>query len=120
RGPFGEDGTVTQWTALPPFPSVTGTPVALRHAGAWSLFFTEQEDGSLTGWAGNTAAITDQFSWIEIPSPPERRSGAALLVAADQLLLSGGVNLESGNPARQTLGLGYDLPAFLNWEEISL
>lgn len=120
RGPLSEEGTVSRWTALPPFPTVTGTPHALHHAGAWTLFFTEQEDGTLTGWAANTAAITDQFAWIEIPSPPERRSGATLLVAADRILLAGGENLETGNPARQTLALGYELPAFLNWEEISL
>lgn len=113
-------GTLSEWQPLPAFPQATGTPASILNAGAWSFFFLTAEDGAISGWAGNIAAITDQFTWIEVPSPPENRVGAALLLSADRVLLTGGRDGEDGPPMRQTLGLGYELPGFFNWEEMSL
>ncbi len=113
-GKFAAEGAITGWKQLAPFkePS-TNAIVRIHPFEEWTLFVTD----TAGGWAGNTGAAADQFSWFPIPQRTAPRTAAATMMLRGTLYLVGGTE---GGKQGEMESLLFDKKTFSPWKRTYL
>ncbi|MCC5877990.1 MAG: hypothetical protein JJU11_17365, partial [Candidatus Sumerlaeia bacterium] len=120
RAEASSSAEVGTWEQLPAFPGEPDPPhsrlLYLQARSTYVYAFTERTvPGGFAngGWAAHGGVPRDNFEWHPIPVPERPRTGHAILMTADHLILAGGqyVDPDTGqatDPAPRCAASGYE------------
>lgn len=130
RAEASSSAEVGVWEQLPHLPGEPDPPhsrlVDLHARGTYVYAFTERTvPGGFAngGWAAHGGVPLENFEWRTIPVPERPRTGHAILMTADHLILAGGqyVDPDTGqttDPAPRCDATGYEGNRFSGWYQL--